>query len=165
MKITASRSIISWKIHGETMNAVTEFIYLGSKITADSDCSCGKTKQNNTTLGPWKKSYEKTWQNIKKHRHNYTRKDLCNQTYGFSRGHEWMWELDHKESWALKNWCFGTVCWTSLLRVPWTARRSNQSILKKSVLNIHWKDRCWSWTSIILANWWVELTNFKRPWW
>ena len=42
-----------------------------------------------------------------------------------------MWELDHKEGWALKNWCFWTVCWRRLLRNPWTARRSNQSILKE----------------------------------
>ena len=42
-----------------------------------------------------------------------------------------MWELDYKESWAQKNWCFWTVCWRRLLRVPWTARRSNQSILKE----------------------------------
>ena len=42
-----------------------------------------------------------------------------------------MWELDYKESWALKNWCFGLRCWRRLLRVPWTARRSNQSILKE----------------------------------
>ena len=45
--------------------------------------------------------------------------------------HVRVWELDHKESWALKNWCFWTLCWR-LLRVPWTARRSNQSILKES---------------------------------
>ena len=43
-----------------------------------------------------------------------------------------MWELDYKESWAPKNWCFWTVCWRRLLRVPWTARRSNQSILKET---------------------------------
>ena len=43
----------------------------------------------------------------------------------------WVWELDYKESWALKNWCFWTVGWRRLLRVPWTARRSNQSILKE----------------------------------
>ena len=46
--------------------------------------------------------------------------------------HVWMWELDHKESWGAENWCFWTVwCWRRLLRVPWTARRSNQSILKE----------------------------------
>ena len=53
------------------------------------------------------------------------------QNYGFSSNHVWIWELDHKEGWALKNWCFQTVCWRRLLRAPWTARRSNQSILKK----------------------------------
>ena len=42
-----------------------------------------------------------------------------------------MWELDHQESWVPKNWCFRTWCWRRLLRVPWTARRSNQSILKE----------------------------------
>ena len=47
--------------------------------------------------------------------------------YGFSSSHVWMWELDYKESWARKNWCF----WTAVLRVPWTARRSSQSILKE----------------------------------
>ena len=47
---------------------------------------------------------------------------------GFSSSHLWMWELDHKEGWVLKNWCF---CWRRLLRVPWTVRRSNKSILKE----------------------------------
>ena len=51
--------------------------------------------------------------------------------YGFSSGHVWMWELDYKESSAPKNWCFWTVVLEKLLRVPWTARRSNQSILKE----------------------------------
>ena len=49
----------------------------------------------------------------------------------FSSSHVWMWELDYKESWVLKNGCFWTVCWGRLLRVPWTAKRSNQSILKE----------------------------------
>ena len=54
------------------------------------------------------------------------------QNYGFSSSHLWMWDLDHKEGWALKNWCFQTVALgRRLLRVPWTARRSNQSILKE----------------------------------
>ena len=55
------------------------------------------------------------------------------QGYGFCSSHVWMWELDYKESWAPKNWCFWTVVLekTVVLRVPWTARRSNQSILKE----------------------------------
>ena len=52
------------------------------------------------------------------------------QAYGFSSVHVWMWELDYKESWVLKNWTFELWCGRRLLRVPWTARRSNQSILK-----------------------------------
>ena len=52
----------------------------------------------------------------------------------------------------------------TLLRVPWTSRRSNQFILKKSVLNIHWKDWCWSWNSNTLATWCEELNLLKRPW-
>ena len=75
-----------------------------------------------------------------------------------------MWELDYKESWAPKNWCFWTVVLEKTLESPWTARRSNQSILKKLVLNIHWKDWCRSWNSNTLATWWKELTHLKRPW-
>ena len=53
------------------------------------------------------------------------------QRYGFPSSHVWMWELDCKENWAPKNWCFRTVVLEKTLRVPWTARRSNQSILKE----------------------------------
>ena len=60
-----------------------------------------------------------------------TDKGPYSQSYGFSSSHVWMWELDHKERWAPKNWCFELWCWRRLLRVPWTARRSNQSILKE----------------------------------
>ena len=49
-------------------------------------------------------------------------------------------------------------------RIPWTTRRSNQSILRKSVLNILWKDWCWSWSFNPLVTWWDELTHWKRPW-
>ena len=70
-------------------------------------------------------------QHIKKQRHYFANKGPSSQCYGFSSSHVWMWELDYKESWAPKNWCFWTSCWRRLLRVPWTARRSNQSILKE----------------------------------
>ena len=74
------------------------------------------------------------------------------------------------ESWTIKKarqWrmdAFDLWCWRRLLRVPSTARRSNQSILKRSVLNIHWKDWCWSWNSNTLVTWCKELTHLKRPW-
>ena len=61
----------------------------------------------------------------------FANKGPSSQSYGFSSSHVRMWDLDYKESWAPKNWCFWTMCWRRLLRVPWTARRSTQSILKE----------------------------------
>ena len=78
-------------------------------------------------LTPWKDSYDQPRQHIQKQRHYFANKGLSSQGYGFV----WMWELDYKESWASKNWCFWTVVLRKLLRVLWTARRSNQSILKE----------------------------------
>ena len=68
---------------------------------------------------------------ILKSRDHFVNKGPSSQGYGFSSGHVWMWELDCEESWAPKYWCFWTVCWRRFFRVPWTARRSNQSILKE----------------------------------
>ena len=59
---------------------------------------------------------------------------------------------------------FELWCWRRLLRVPWTTRRSNQSILKEIGPGVHWKDWCWSWNSNTLATWCKELTHLKRPW-
>ena len=78
-----------------------------------------------------KKSYDKPRQHVKKQRHYFANKAPYSQSYGFSSSHVWMWELDHKESWLPKSWCFELWCWQRLLQVPWTARRSNQSILKE----------------------------------
>ena len=82
-------------------------------------------------LAPWKKSYEQPRQHIQKQRHYFANKGPSSQGYGFSSSHVWMWKLDYKESWVLKNWCFELWCWRRLLRVPWTTRISNQSILKE----------------------------------
>ena len=82
-------------------------------------------------LTPWKESYDHSRQHIEKQRHYFVNKDLSCQSYGFSSGHVWMWELDYQKSWMSKNWCFLTVVLRRLLRVPWTARKSNQSILKE----------------------------------
>ena len=60
-------------------------------------------------IAPWKKNYDQPRQHIKKQRHYFANKGLSSQGYGFSSSHGWMWELDYKESWALKNWCFWTV--------------------------------------------------------
>ena len=79
----------------------------------------------------WQKSYDQQRQHIKKQRYYFANKDLSSQSYGFSSSQVWMWVLGYKESWALKNRCFELWCWRKLLRVPWTARRSNQSIPKE----------------------------------
>ena len=68
--------------------------------------------------------YGQPRQHIKKQRHYFANKGQSSQSYGFSSSHVWMWQLDYKESWAMKNWCFWLWCWKRLLRVPWTARRS-----------------------------------------
>ena len=66
-------------------------------------------------LAPWKKSYDQPRQHIKKPRHYFANKGLSTQGYGFSSGHVRMWELDYKESWVLKNWCFWTVVLETIL--------------------------------------------------
>ena len=69
-------------------------------------------------LTPWKESYDQPRQHIKKQRHDFADKGLSSQGYGFSSGHVWMWELDYKESWAPKNWCFWTVVLEKTLESP-----------------------------------------------
>ena len=84
-KIMASGSITSWQIDGETMETVTDFIFLGSKITADGDCS-----HEIMTLAPWRKSYDQPKQHIKKQRHHFADKGPYGQRYNFSSSHVWM---------------------------------------------------------------------------
>ena len=82
-------------------------------------CSCLQQPWNYNMLTPWKKSYDQpTRQHIKKQRHSFANKDVSSQSYSFSSRYEWMWELDHKESWALKNWCFWTVVLEKTLDSP-----------------------------------------------
>ena len=86
------------------------------------------------------------------------------KTMVFSSSHVWIegWTIkkaEHQRTDAFKLWC-----WSRLLRVPWTVRRFNQSILRKSTLNIHWKDWCWSWTSNTLATWGESQLIGKKPW-
>ena len=75
-----------------------------------------------------------------------------------------MWELDYIESWEPKNWCFWTVVLEKTLESPLDCMEIKPVNLKKSVLNIHWKDWCWSWNSNTLATWCKALTHWKTPW-
>ena len=81
---------------------------------------CGSRLQswNWKMLAPWKKSYDKYRQYIKKQRHHFANKGLSSQSYSFSSSHVWMWRLDHKDSWASKNWCFWTVVLEKTLESP-----------------------------------------------
>ena len=97
-EIMASGPITSWQIDGETMETVTDFIFLGSKITADGNCS--HEIKRHLLLG---RKAITNLDSILKSRDYFTNKSLSSQSYGFSSGHVWMCKLDHKESWALKN--------------------------------------------------------------
>ena len=81
----------------------------------------------------------------------------------FSSGHVWMWEWTIKKAERRRINAFELWCCRRLLRVPWSARRTNKSILKEIVLSVHWKDWYWSWNSNTLATWCKELTHLKRP--
>ena len=97
-KIMATGPITSLQIDGETMETVADFIFLGSKITADGDCS--HEIKRRLLLG--KKSYDQPRLHIKKQRHYFANKGPSNQSYAFSSSPVWMWELDYKEGWKWK---------------------------------------------------------------
>ena len=123
----ASGPITSWQIDGEILKTVRNFNFGAPKslqmVTAAMKLkdACSLEEKSMTNLDSILKSRNITLP---------TKVHLV-KTMFFSSGHVWMWELDHKESWALKNWCFELWCWRRHLRVPWTARRSNLSILKE----------------------------------
>ena len=103
-KIMASSPITSWQIDGETVETVADFILEGSKITADVDCS--HEIQRRLLLG---RKVMTNLDSILKSRHYFANKGPFSQGYGFSSSHVWMWELDYKENWVQKNWCFWSV--------------------------------------------------------
>ena len=110
-KLMASSPITSWQLDGETMETVTDFIFLGSKITADGDCS----HEIKRCLPLGRKAMTNLDSILKRY---FTKKCLYSQSYGFSSSHLWVWELDHKEGWTQKNWCFWTVLLEKTLESP-----------------------------------------------
>ena len=132
----ASSPITSWQIDGNKVETVTDFIFLGSKITVDAHCS--HEIKRHLLLG--RKSCDQPRQHIKK-QVSLCHKGPYSQTYGFPV------VMCGCESWTIKMAEHGRIdafelwCWRRLLRVPWTAKRSNQSILKEiNPEYIHWKD-------------------------
>ena len=129
-----------------------------------SHCRWWLQSWNWKMLTPWKKSYDQPRQHIKEQRLYFANKGPSIQDYGFPSSHVWVWELDYKESWMPKNWCFWTVCWRILLRVHWTTRRSNQSILKDISPEYSLEGLMLKLKLQYLATWCEKLTHLKRPW-
>ena len=121
-KIVAFSPVTSWQIGGEKVETVTDFLFLGSKITVDSDCS--------REIKRWLLLGRKAMTNLNRDITLPT-KMLCQSKLWFSSSHIWMWELDRIESWVPKNRCFLIVVLEKTLESSWTAWRSNQSILKE----------------------------------
>ena len=131
-KIIASSPITSWQIDGDTGETVTDYFF-----GLQNHCRWWLQPWNKKLFTPWKESFAQSRQHTKKQRHYFANIDLSSQGYVFSNGHvrvgleSQMWELDCEEGWALKNWCFWTVGLKKTFEIPWSARRSNQSILKE----------------------------------
>ena len=114
MKIMASGPNTSWQIDGETLEAVSDFIFWGSKITADGDCS--HEIKRHLVLG--RKAMTKLDSVVKSRGITLTTKVHPDKAIVFSSSPVWMWQLDHKEGWALKNRCFWTVVLEKTLESP-----------------------------------------------
>ena len=109
----ASSSITSWQIGGKKVETMTDFIFLGSKITADSDWS----HENKRCLLLGRKALTNLYA-VLKSRDYFANKGLSSQSYSFSSSHAQMWELDHKEGWAPNDWCFWSVMLEKTLESP-----------------------------------------------
>ena len=155
-KIVASSPITSWQIDGETMETVRAFIFLGAPKSLQMVTAAMKLKR---CLLFGRKAMTNLDSILKSRGITLPTKVHLIRAMVFPvvmcGGESWtIKKVEHQRIDVFEWWC-----WRRLLRVPWTARRSNQS-----VLNIHWKDQCWSWSSNTLSTWCKELTHWKRPW-
>ena len=151
--------ITSLQIDGETVETVTDFILGGSKI-ADSDCSLEINwrfllrRKVMTNLESILKNRDITLP---------TKVHLVKaMVFPLVMYECKSWTIKRAEHWRIE--AFELWCWRRLLRVPWTIRRSNQSILKEISPEYHWKDWCWNWSSNTLATCYEVLTHWKRLW-
>ena len=122
-KIMASGPITSWQIDGEAMETVTDFIFGGSKITADGDCS--HEIKRRLLLG--RKAMTNPYSILKRRDITLPTKICLVEAMVFSCGHVWMWELDYEDSWVLKNQCFWTVVLEKTLEIQPVNPKGNQS--------------------------------------
>ena len=156
----ASNPITSWQTSGETVETVSDFILGGSKITADGDCS--HEIKRRLLLG---RKVLTNLDSILKSRDITLSTEVC-----LVKAMVFPVVMYGCESWTIKKAecriidAFELWCWRRLLRVPWTAVRSNQSILKEISPECSLEGLYWSWNSNPLATWCEELTHWKRPW-
>ena len=141
------------------METVTDFIIVCSKITVDGDCS----HEIQRCFLLRRKAMTNLESILKRRDITLPTKVSLSQSYGFCSGHVWMWELDYKESWALKNWCFWTVVLEKTLESPLDCKEIKPISPKGNHL--------WILEGLILklklntlATWCEELTHWKRPW-
>ena len=156
MKSVASGPILSWQRDGETMETVTDFIFLGSKITADGDYS----HEIKRRLLLRRKAMNNVESILK------SRDIILPTKVWWVKAMAFPVVMYGCESWTIKkelmllNCGVGENSWEPLGQQGDSTSQSS----RKSVLNIHWKDWCWTWSSNPLATWCEELTQWKRPW-
>ena len=147
-KIMASGPITSWQIGGETVETMADFLFLGSKITADGDCS--HQVKSHLLLG---RKVMTNLDSILKSRHYFVNKGLPRRGYGFSSSHVWMWELYYNaEELMLLNCGVGEKSWESL------GLQGDQSWVFIGRTDVETE------TPNTLSTWSEELTHLKRPW-
>ena len=122
IKITASGPITSWQIDGKTIETVSDLIFLGSKVTVDGDWS--HEIKRHLLLG---RKAMTNQDSVLKSSHYFANKGSYSQSYGFSSSHVWMWELNHRKGWVLKNWCLWTVVLEKTHENPLDCRDSQTS--------------------------------------
>ena len=116
-------------------------------------------------LAPWKKNYDQTRQHIKKQRYYFAKKVPSSQSHGFSSSHIWMWKLDYKEPEHWRINAFQPWCLRRLLRFPWTARRSIQSMLKEISPEYYLEGLTLKLKlQYFFTTWCEEPTHWKRSW-
>ena len=123
----ASGPITSWQIEGEKVKVVTDFLFLGSKVTTDG----GLQPWNQKMIASWQESHNKLRQCVEKQRHSASAdKGPYSQGYGLPCGHIWLCELDHKEGRAPKNWCLWTVVLEKTPESPLESKEIKPVVLK-----------------------------------
>ena len=129
---------LQYSCHGESHG--------GRSLVGYSPLSKSRTRLSYftfTCFAPWKTSYDKSRQCIEKQRHHFASKGPYSQSYGFSSSHVWMWELDHKEVWAPKNWHFWTVVLEKTLESPFDCKEIKPVNSKGNQPNNQWRPAQW----------------------